>query len=105
LVVDAPPGHLSRSEIVYQQVCLRHQGIQLSPLVGPGQVERQAALVAIEVEVGPAGFRIGLAVSKRTAPPGRIPLGRFDLDHHSAEIGQHFRGQRRNETFADLHDM
>src|SRR5262249_46946596 len=67
------------------------------------QVERDAALVGVEIEEEPALLRMRDAAGERTATAGPIALaGPLDLHHVGAEIGEELRRVGRRHEVADL---
>ncbi len=89
-VGEAEPRHRLRAHVVHQNVALPHQrqeGLCRFRLL---QIERQRALVAVEVQEHMAH----LAVPRRAGIAHDVALGRLDLDHLGAEIAHDLRRQR-----------
>jgi len=80
---------------------LEDQRAQARRLAGVAEIDRDAALVAVERLVGRGG-----AVPPRRAPAARVValLGVLDLDHVGAEIGQDHARVGRRDTVSELDD-
>src|SRR5207302_7648933 len=63
------------------------------------QVEDDALLPRVELAEGSAG-----AVAQRRARPHHVALGRFELDHLGAEIGQEPRAMRPGDRRREIDD-
>jgi len=67
--------------------------------LGPLQVEDDALLAGVELAEGGAG-----AVAQRRARPHHVALGRLQLDHLGAEIGQKPRAMRPGDRRREIDD-
>ena len=93
--VDAQPPRRRRTEAVDEDVALRGQRIENAGRVRRSQIQRHAALVAVD------------ALKKRAAgrPAHRVPAAWiFDLDHVRAEIGEHERRVRARQQARQVED-
>ena len=92
--------HRGRTDVVDDRVgALAQPQQRVSPL-GPPDVERHAALVAIGVQEE----RPHVAVPLGTRHPHHVALGRLDLDHVGAVVGRDLRGVRPHQHRRHVHD-
>ena len=64
------------------------------------EVERDRALVAID-----RGEILAVAVDERRPGAHEIPVGRFDLDHVGAHVGEQAAAERTGEDLAEFDDF
>ncbi len=98
-LVDPEPGEGPWPKVLHEDVGVVEQPAQDGAAVGCPQVEPDRALVAIDgQEVGGRPRPIGRVTDPRRTPrPGRVAVGRLDLDHVGAEVGQEHRRVRTGE--------
>ena len=99
-IVETELLHHAAGEILHHHIRFRDQFARDLERRGVGEVERDAALVAIEAEIGrtlAADFRVLIAA--RIVAAVRV----FDLDDVGAEIGQGLRAGRSGNNAGEIH--
>ena len=90
--------HGPGAAVLQQHLGLQHElarDLQVGRLL---EVQRDRALAAVE-----AGEVLAVAAGQRWPGAHGVTLGRFDLDHLGAEIGQQHAGERPGGDLAELH--
>jgi hypothetical protein len=88
-----------------EDICFSQQALQKVSTGWPRGIERNSALVGIEVEKQAAALRIGDIAWKRTMMPrGIARAGGLDLDHLRPEVSQHLAAGRRRDRGAVFDD-
>src|SRR6185312_14819530 len=85
------------AEILDHDICARGEAADHRAAFGPFQIDREAALVAVE-----GGEKPGAEAAE---PAGTVALGRrLDLDDIGAELGEHQPRGRPHDRVAELQD-
>jgi len=79
-VAAAQPVHGAGCVVFQNEVGGGRQPVEQGPALVGFQIDGEAALVAVEGQKKSRG--------KADAPPRRVAVGRFDLDHVGAEVGE-----------------
>ncbi len=85
-------------------VALEHD---VGPLGEPGddvRVGEDAALVRVEVQERRRPLRMWRVDRERSGAPGPVALGRLDLHHVGAVVGEELPGERSGDAGGQLHD-
>ena len=104
-VVEAVRGHVLRVDVVHEEVGTGDQAVEDRAPARAGEVERDPALVGVQVEEEAALLRVRRAARKRP-PLARAVAGdeRLDLHHVGAEVGEQLGCIRGAHQLADLED-
>ena len=98
-MAEAEPLHHAGPEVLDQHVGLADEAMHQGDRLGMLQVEREAALAGVELaEIG------ALAVAQRRAQAHVVALGRFDLQHVGAHVGEQARAVRAGQHDREVED-
>ena len=92
VVVEAARGEVARLEALDQRIALGDQRTQQRLPLDAVEVNHQAALGSVQMEVACADLEPGLVVRERWPAAQRIAVRRLDLDHVRAEPGKQAPG-------------
>ena len=93
-----------RRDVVNQHVGLLEKRAESGAVFAATEVQRDTALVGVQIEEDAACLGIRLVGSKRAATTQRIALGGFYLDDVGTEVREHLPGERGRHSFAVLDD-
>ena len=99
LVLHAELGGEPRAHVDEHHVGAAEQRVEDLARVAMLEVERQRVLAAVSDDEVPALVR-----RERRDVPARLALGRLDLDHVGAAVGQHLPGPRDRDELPQLED-
>ena len=100
VIAELQPPHRRKPRIVHQHIGALAQPQQRRPRRRLLQVEHDAALVAIELQIK----RAHVGVFGRAALAHQIALRRLDLDHVGAVVRQDLRGVRTQHHRREIDD-
>ena len=100
LVFQAEFGHGAGLEVFHHHVRAGQQFLNDPPAFRVLQVDGQALLVAVEVQVSHRH-----SVGARTEVAGAVALQRLQLDHFRAHVAQHLRAKRPGEHLGEVQHL